>query len=84
MAGGQVRIDEMYAFVMVDPADYTEGIIGFYTPTGWMPMVGADTNRVESLIPMAQDLADQLGEPVQILRFTVREEIDVLQPKARR
>jgi hypothetical protein len=80
MAKGQVRIDEMYAFVMTDPADNTEGIIGFYTADGWMPMVGADTGRVESLVPKAQAIATAMEVPVRVLRFTVREELMELSP----
>jgi hypothetical protein len=81
MANSQVvRIDEMYAFVTVDPADHTEGIIGFNTPTGWMPMVGADTARVEYLVPLAQEMATSLGTPIHVLRFTVREEVMEITP----
>ena len=74
------RIDEMYAFVMVDPEDDTEGVIGFRSPQGWMPMVGADLKRVESLKQVAQEMSDELGRPVTVLRFTVREEIGTITP----
>lgn len=85
MTGGQTRIDEMYAFVMLDPADNTEGVIGFLSrDQGWMPMVGADTSRVESLIPEAQKVADALGRSVSVIRFTVREEIRVIEPRRSR
>lgn len=80
MSGGQRRIDEMYAFVQLDPTDNTEGVIGFHSEQGWMPMVGADTARVESLRAMAQKVATETGAPVKVLRFTVREEILEITP----
>lgn len=80
MAGGQVRIEEMYAFVMTDPVDNTEGVVGFYSTEGWLPMVGADPARVEQLRPLAQDIASQHDTSIKILRFTVREEIGVIAP----
>lgn len=74
------HIDEMYAFVQTDPKDQTEGVIGFHTTDGWLPMVGADTARVEYLRPVAQEIATAMGREVRIIRFTVREEIEVIQP----
>ena len=78
---GQVRIDEMYAYVIMDDDD-TEGIPAFQL-TGSaipMPMVGADMARVESLNPIAQSMAQQLGKKVTLVRFTTREEIEVFEP----
>jgi hypothetical protein len=80
MAGGQLRIDEMYAFTQLDPLDNTEGVIAFLADSGWIPMVGADMTRVENLRPMAQRVANETGQPVRLLRFSVREEIEVLKP----
>jgi hypothetical protein len=75
------HIDEMYAFVQTDPADQTEGVIGFLAPDGtWMPMVGADTERIEYLRPMAQQIATATDREVRVIRFTVREEIEVIKP----
>ena len=75
------RIDEMYAFTQVDPADNTEGIIAFHAGSGWMPMVGADMERVQYLRPRAQEVANATGTPVKVLRFSVREEVAEIRPK---
>ncbi len=72
------KIDEMYAFVVEDSGPDDEGILGFMTNGGWMPMVGADMARVESLKPMARDMATSLGKRVKILKFTKREDIGVI------
>jgi hypothetical protein len=74
------HIDQMYAFVQTDPKDQTEGVIGFHTGQGWMPMVGADMDRVEYLRPMAQKIADATDTEIRLIRFTLREEIEVIKP----
>lgn len=76
-----LRITEMFAFVMVDPADNSEGICGMATDSGWVPMVGADTARVESLMPLAQKIADATGRPIEVLRFSNRDTITTITPK---
>jgi len=81
MAGGQVSIDQMYAFIQLDPTDNTEGVIAYLTGTGWMPMVGADMARIKYLRPFAQEVANSTGNPVKLIRFTNREELDELPPK---
>jgi hypothetical protein len=80
---GQLRIDEMFAFIQLDPKDNTEGVIAYLSDVGWMPMVGADMDRVEYLRPLAQNVADDTGRPVQLVRFTNREEMELLRPEER-
>lgn len=78
---GQTRIEQMYAFIIVD-TDGTEGIPAFTTASGMaMPLVGADMNRVNSLFPLAQALADSHGKPIELVKFTNREHLNLIQPK---
>lgn len=72
------KIDEMYAFVVEDSGPDDEGIIGMNTKGGWMPLVGADMARIESLRPIARDIAHQLGKPVKLLHFDNRMELEVI------
>lgn len=73
------RITELFAFVAVDH-DGDEGVIGFRHPSGdWLPLVGADMERIESLKPFAMKTAAASGKPVKLLRFKVREEIETLE-----
>jgi len=81
MARGQLRIDEMFAFIQLDPLDNTEGVIAYLSEQGWMPMVGADMARVEYLRPLAQNVADDTGRPVQLVKFSTREELELLRPE---
>lgn len=70
----------MYAFVALDPADNTEGVIGMPGPDMAMPLVGADMKRVDSLKPLARELAKQLGVKVTLCRFEVRTELETFEP----
>ena len=72
------RIEQMYAFVCEDSGPEDEGIIGMQTGMGWMLLVGADMARVESLRPIAETTARSLGKPVKLLRFTTREEVEII------
>jgi predicted peroxiredoxin len=81
VAGGQLRIEQMYAFVMLDPEDNTEGIPAFHGAGNMaMPMVGANMAMVESLRPLAKQLAEQSGVKITLCRFEVRTEVEVIEP----
>jgi len=69
------RIEEMYAFVAEDSGPDDEGIVGMGTKAGWMPLVGADMTRVESLKPIARNIAAQTGKKIKLLHFTHREDL---------
>jgi hypothetical protein len=78
---GQLRIEQMYAFVMVDPADNTEGIPAVQGPGGLaMPLVGADMARVDSLRPIAVEMAAAAGAKITLCRFEVRTELETFGP----
>ncbi|TET42665.1 MAG: hypothetical protein E3J66_03215 [Dehalococcoidia bacterium] len=72
------RIEEMYAFVAEDSGPDDEGVVGFMADTGWMPMVGADMDRVESLKPIAEHIARTTSKRIKLLRFTNREELGLI------
>ncbi len=69
------RIEEMYAFVAEDSGPDDEGIVGMNTGSGWMPLVGADMARIESLKPIARTIASETGTRIKLLHFTHREEL---------
>ncbi len=77
------KITEMFAFVVADTAPDDEGVIAFYASNGMMmPMCGADLDRIESLIPIAQRWADESGKPMRIYKFTGKEQIGEILPRA--
>jgi len=77
---GQLRIDELFAFTAID-SDGTEGVTAFLTiDETILPMVAADRARVDSLRPIAQDIARQRGVTIRLVRFSVREVLEEIKP----
>lgn len=74
-------IDRMYAYIATDPEGSGEGIAAHFMPgQGWMPLVGADMERMNSLRPIAQKLADAGGRRIVLAHFEDRRDIEVLEP----
>ena len=69
----KLKIEKMYAFVAEN--DDFEGVMAFKSGNIWMPMVGADFKRIDSLLPIAQELSKVSGQNFRILQFDNR--IDV-------
>jgi len=46
----------------------------------WMPLVGADMDRVESLKPLAVGVARLTGKRIVLARFGVREDLEEIAP----
>jgi len=74
------RIDEMYAFIAEDTGPDDEGIVGFTVGNNWIPMVGGDMARIESLKPIAALVSARTGQKIKIVKFTNREEIEEICP----
>ena len=67
-----LKVEHLFAFVVVDPEDGNEGVIGFQNSDGdMMPMIGADIARVKSLIPIADNIAKQTGIDYEIRYFVL-------------
>lgn len=74
-----LRIDELWAFVAQDRDG--EGLPAFMLDNGmWMPLVAADRERVDSLRERAKQIARESGNKITLCRFSVREEIEVIEP----
>lgn len=77
---GQLSIDTIYAYIIRDE-DGTEGIIGHVVPgSGSMPLIGADEERMRSMEPIAQAIADGTGKTISLVHFTKREELKPIEP----
>lgn len=74
------RIEALWAYVAVADDD-DEGVIAFLARDGsWMPMVAADPARLESLRPIAEEMARAPGAgTIKLVKFTTREEIRTLE-----
>lgn len=73
-----LSIDSLWAYLAVN--EEGEGIIGELTPNGWLPLVGADKERIASLRPLAERAAAASGRRVVLAKFSVREDIEIIDP----
>lgn len=69
------KITTIHAFVAVGE-DGDEGICGVKLQDTWMPMVCADKARIDSLMPVAQNLK-KTGQKVRLVKFTKTEDIEI-------
>jgi hypothetical protein len=69
------KIKEIFAFIAED--DQGEEILGTRIGETWLPLVGADRERMESLKPIAQSIAQGLPVKVKLFRFSEREEVKI-------
>lgn len=67
------KITKMWAYTITED-NGDEGIIAFTMDNGmWMPLVGADMDRVVSLQPYAEKTAKIVGKPYNLLKFKIIE-----------
>ncbi len=74
------KIDALFAFISVDEGPEDEGIVAARMGNMWMPLVGADMDRVESLKPLAVGVARLTGKRIVLAKFSVREDLEELEP----
>lgn len=75
------RIEHLYAYVIADKDEDDEGIPAILSDTGlWMPLVGADKMRTDSIRFQAQLLANDFKKPIKLIRSTGIEIVEVIQP----
>lgn len=74
------RIEELYAFV-AENAD-GEGITAHFDPQqGWLPMIVSRREVVDALREVAQDMATRDGLRIKLVRFSVRTELETIEPQ---
>jgi len=78
------RIEEMYAFIVEDTGPDDEGVIAIQSMEGegkrilWLPLVGADMARVNSLRDIAQGIGQKTGKKVTLAYFSNRQDLEVI------
>ena len=72
------RIDELFVFVSSD-AD-GEGVPAIADGPLMLPLICADRERVDSLREVAAYLGHLSGNKITLVRFSVREDIEVIAP----
>ena len=64
-------MEQIFAFV-ADDFDGVEGIVGMPFDGKFLPLVGADTELMEKLRPVAHEIAEHTGKEVRLVRFIKR------------
>lgn len=73
------RIDSIWAILSVD--EHGEGLCAFPMRGVMLPLIAADEARLDSLRPIAKELAKLFeGKKLKLVKFTIREEIEVIEP----
>ena len=72
-------LQELYAFVSKNE-DGSEGIIGMPSPHGVIPMFTADKKNLPKLLEGAQLFANAMDKSITVLKFSNREEFEVVEP----
>jgi hypothetical protein len=79
-AGTGQRIDKLYAWIAREE-DGGEGLVAAKLPNlGWLPLVGADRERMESLRELAMNTARGSHRPVRLKVFSRGVTIDEIDP----
>ena len=72
-------IQKLRAYISIDD-DGNEGIIAYWGPMGWRPLVGGYEEKFVQNEERAREAAAQSGKPVHIIEFTTRVQIGIIQP----
>jgi len=75
------KIEAMYAFISTEEGPNDEGVVAMRVGNTWMPLVGADMKRVDSLRPIAKQIAEATKKRIVLAKFTVREDMEEIVPR---
>ena len=75
-----LRINAIWAFISSDETG--EGVCAMPVPGfGPVPMIAADEDRLNSLIPVAVQLAAMTGATIKLIKLSTREEVREFRPE---
>ena len=77
------KITTIWAFIAADKDPDDEGLVAGRVGSQWMPLVGADMARVESLKPIARSIAKVTGKKITLAKFEVRTDVPFLEESKR-
>jgi hypothetical protein len=76
-----LKVNEIWAYLSVDPTDGNEGVIAAPIGSLTMPLIGADKERMISLKPIAEELAKRSGIEIKLVKFSRREVVETIKGK---
>ena len=72
------KINTIYAFIATEEGPDDEGVVAALISDVWIPLVGADKERVESLKPIAKKIGQVTKKKITLAKFKVREDLEVI------
>lgn len=76
------KITELYAYVVPDKDEDDEGVPALLgSDKMYYPLMGADFKRAESLLRWAQQVANETGKTLKLVRSTGLEVIKTIEPE---
>jgi hypothetical protein len=78
------RVDEMYAYLAIDPDDNCEGIVGASINGTMMALVGADKRRMLSYVHIAAEIGQASNIRIELVKFSTREHVEWIEPNDER
>jgi hypothetical protein len=69
------RIKHVWAFIALDPDDDSEGMPAVLNGDMWMPLVAADEDRLQSLLPKVRAMVRDTGMRIRLVRFDTMTEL---------
>lgn len=74
------KIETMYAYISHGDGPDDEGVTACRFGHQWAPMVGADRERMDSLRQVAQEMANSARQKITLAKFTVRTDLETIEP----
>jgi hypothetical protein len=72
-------IQELWAWVAVDKDDGCEGVVAYRIGDYWVPLMGADRERMESMRDLAVAASRHSQQTIRLLRFTTRTDVETIE-----
>ena len=76
------RLSQIFCFVATDDKGQEHLASFMDSEYGWMPMVAANSQIVDELQKIGQQIADETGTPLRVIKFVLREECGLIQPRS--
>lgn len=73
------KILRLYAYLAEEGPD-DEGVVAMKVGDTWVPMMGADMKRMESLRDIAQGISTATGKKIILAKFQARTDYEVIRP----
>jgi len=72
-------VQAAWAFLLQN-ADGQEAVVSMVTKRGMMPLICFSEEGLEGMKAVAKEMVEHTGKPMQLVKFSNREEIELIEP----